>query len=135
VLGEPDVAVDARFADPDARRQNRRSCIEWLEGVFSTKRFDEWLEVLSAFEGEWVPVSLPGELPADPQVAANGYLSSVDIGNGARLPLVPTPVQFDGRRTEPARGPEHGEHTESVLLGLGLSWDEILALKESGAVL
>ena len=49
--------------------------------------------------------------------------------------MVTTPVQFDEQPGRPTRAPEHGEHTEAVLLELGLSWDEIAALKASGAVL
>jgi crotonobetainyl-CoA:carnitine CoA-transferase CaiB-like acyl-CoA transferase len=32
------------------------------------------------------------------------------------------------------RAPELGEHTEEILLGLGLGWDEIAALREVGAI-
>jgi crotonobetainyl-CoA:carnitine CoA-transferase CaiB-like acyl-CoA transferase len=44
--------------------------------------------------------------------------------------MVASPAQFDGRRNEPRRGPEHGEHTEAVLLDLDFTWEEITALKE-----
>ena len=33
------------------------------------------------------------------------------------------------------RAPELGEHTELILNELGIDWDEITALKESGAIL
>jgi crotonobetainyl-CoA:carnitine CoA-transferase CaiB-like acyl-CoA transferase len=49
--------------------------------------------------------------------------------------MVATPVQFDGRPGRPTRAPEHGEHTEDVLVELGLTWDEIGELKERGAIL
>ena len=44
-------------------------------------------------------------------------------------------VQFDEQPGVPTRAPEHGEHTEAVLLELGLSWDEITAPKHAGAIL
>ena len=36
---------------------------------------------------------------------------------------------------EVERAPELGEHTELVLNELGMDWDDIAALKESGAIL
>ncbi|MGF7233842.1 MAG: CaiB/BaiF CoA transferase family protein [Frankia sp.] len=134
-IGQPAVATDPRFADIDARRRNARECIEWLEGVFAERDFDEWRRVLSEFEGEWAPSQRPHELADDPQVRANGYLADVDMGNGHSAPLVTTPVQFDEQPNTATRAPEHGEHTETVLLDLGLTWDEIGELKAGKAIL
>jgi crotonobetainyl-CoA:carnitine CoA-transferase CaiB-like acyl-CoA transferase len=80
-------------------------------------------------------VQTPAELHDDPQVRANGYIAAVDVGGDGPLPMVTVPVQFDERPGRPARAPEHGEHTESVLVELGLSWDAIGALKQRGAIL
>jgi crotonobetainyl-CoA:carnitine CoA-transferase CaiB-like acyl-CoA transferase len=44
-------------------------------------------------------------------------------------------VQFDERPPTLTRAPEHGQDTETVLLDLGLSWEQVAAYKESGAVL
>jgi crotonobetainyl-CoA:carnitine CoA-transferase CaiB-like acyl-CoA transferase len=35
----------------------------------------------------------------------------------------------------PPPAPEHGEHTETVLLEAGLNWDEIGALKDQGVII
>jgi crotonobetainyl-CoA:carnitine CoA-transferase CaiB-like acyl-CoA transferase len=36
---------------------------------------------------------------------------------------------------EVRRAPEHGEHTEQVLLDAGFDWEAITAMKESRAIL
>jgi crotonobetainyl-CoA:carnitine CoA-transferase CaiB-like acyl-CoA transferase len=134
VLGQPEMASDRRFADMDARRENNRACIEWLESVFAQRSLEEWKEVLADFPGEWVPTVYPSELVADPQVTANGYIEHISM-EGFKVPVVAPPVQFNGDRPQPRRAPEVGEDTEAVLLELGLEWEEIGRLKETKAIL
>ena len=134
-IGQPGAATDPRFVDQDARRRNARACVEWLDAVFARRTLDDWRAVLAAFPGEWAAVQAPGELHGDPQVVANGYLAAVDVGEEAPLPMVTAPVQFDETPGRPTRAPEHGEHTEAVLLDVGLSWDELAGLKERGVII
>lgn len=71
-------------------------------------------------------------------MAADGYAADVEMGSGAMLPMVTSPVRFDGRPARPTRAPGHTGHTghtEEVLLELGLSWDEVAALKDRRAIL
>ena len=134
IVGRPDLAADPRFTDVDARRHNARACVEALEEAFAARPLAAWVEALAGFAGEWSVVQTPGEVHDDPQVRANGYVADVPTGRGSTLPLVTSPVQFDERPGRPERAPEVGEHTEAVLLELGLGWDEITALKQRGAV-
>lgn len=131
-VGQPAAATDPRFADADARRANSEACIRWLEEVFAGRDYAEWGQVLAGFAGEWAPVQTPAEVTVDPQVVANSYMVDVDIGAGLAVPVVTAPVRFDGRAGPVRRAPEPGEHTEEVLLELGLSWDDIEALKRRG---
>jgi crotonobetainyl-CoA:carnitine CoA-transferase CaiB-like acyl-CoA transferase len=129
LIGRPELAGDPRFSDLDARRRNARACVEQLDAAFAERTLDEWRPILGRFAGEWTVVQEPAEVHDDPQVRANGYVAEVDTGRGSMLPMVTSPVQFDGAPGAPTRAPEAGEHTEEVLLDLGLSWDDIAALK------
>jgi crotonobetainyl-CoA:carnitine CoA-transferase CaiB-like acyl-CoA transferase len=56
-------------------------------------------------------------------------------GEKGRFALVASPVQFDETAPDLDPAPELGQHTEEVLLELGLSWEDLAAHKASGAIL
>jgi crotonobetainyl-CoA:carnitine CoA-transferase CaiB-like acyl-CoA transferase len=133
LTGRDDLADDPRFTDIRARAENRAACIAELDAEFASRTFEEWKALLAAIDAPWAPVQAVEELPHDPQVLANNYIGEVDEG-GLRYKLPTGPVQFDGQPPALHRAPEHGEHTEAVLLDLGYDWEQIAALKDAGAV-
>ncbi len=132
-IDRPDMANDERYADAASRFQNRQACIAELDQIFATRTLAEWREKLATMTGPWGPMQTAEELHDDVQTLANGYLAEVDRGDGHPFKLVANPVQFDEQPVPLTAGPELGQHTEEVLLELGLSWEEISAGKESGA--
>ncbi|MDG2003305.1 MAG: CoA transferase [Novosphingobium sp.] len=134
-LGRPELIADPRFADSAARYENRREIIRLLREIFASASLDEWRERLKTLKGVWSPVQTPREVHDDQQAIANGYFQDLACDNGAQLAVATNPVQFDKVPPKVARAPAHGEHTDEVLLELGLSYDEILAHKAEGAVL
>ncbi len=131
----PEWIGDERYKDFAARFQNRAECIRELDAIFATRTLAEWQKRFETLEGPWAPMQSAEELHADPQTLANGYLVDVDGADKGHFKLVANPVQFDEQAPEFGPSPEMGQHTEEVLLELGLSWDDIAAHKEAGAIL
>jgi crotonobetainyl-CoA:carnitine CoA-transferase CaiB-like acyl-CoA transferase len=134
-IERPELIDDPRFKDAATRYENRRACIGVLDEVFASRPFAEWRSRLSTLEGVWAPMQTVREVHDDPQAVANGYLPSVTSAEGTEFTLVANPVQFDETSPDLSHAPDHGQHTEEVLLELGLTWPEIAAHKESGAIL
>jgi crotonobetainyl-CoA:carnitine CoA-transferase CaiB-like acyl-CoA transferase len=133
-IGRDDLIGDPRFADGRARFEHRAECVRTLDAVFAARTLEEWRTALADAEGVWAPMQTARELPSDPQAEANGYIRQVEGASGTRFPLVASPVQFDERPPDLRPAPELGQHTEEVLLALGVDWDELAACKEAGAV-
>jgi crotonobetainyl-CoA:carnitine CoA-transferase CaiB-like acyl-CoA transferase len=135
LVGRPDLITDERFADGGARFANREECVREIDQLFASKTYEEWKALLAGLSGAWAPVQMASELVDDPMVVANGYLSRVDRDDGKSYDLVVNPVQMDETADALQPAPEHGQHTEEILLELGLDWDAIIAYKEAGAIL
>jgi crotonobetainyl-CoA:carnitine CoA-transferase CaiB-like acyl-CoA transferase len=133
-VGRKDLLDDPRFATGTARQAHTRECIGVLDEIFAARDLAEWATILARLSTPWSIVQSAAEAAVDPQTAASHYLAEVQ---GARrsFPLVASPAQFDHAPTTLTRAPDHGEHTEEILLELGRDWDDIAHPKEIGAVL
>jgi crotonobetainyl-CoA:carnitine CoA-transferase CaiB-like acyl-CoA transferase len=134
LIGRHDLVDDPRFADLAARREHAEECVAILDTEFARRTFAEWKELLRDLDAPWAPVQAVEELLDDPQVVANGYIGEVSPEGGPPYALPTVPVQFDEQPPTPRRAPEHGEHTEEILLELGYTWPEIEALRAGGVL-
>jgi crotonobetainyl-CoA:carnitine CoA-transferase CaiB-like acyl-CoA transferase len=135
VIGLPELVDDPRFADPASRYDNRVDLIASLDNVFAERTLTEWRAILAPLSGAWGIVQTPAELCADPAVTANGYVAHTQTVNGVPFSLPTNPVQFEEEAVTPPGAPEHGQHTEEVLIDAGFDWNTIEEHKRSGAVL
>lgn len=134
VAGRPDLAADERYADQASRARHADECHAEMAALFGSKTLAEWREILSRQDGQWDVVQEVGEMHADPQVQANGYLQHADYGDGTTIPMVGLPMLFDGAPLPVRRSPELGADSDSVLASLGYGEDAIIDLKVQGVV-
>ena len=137
VLGVPDAGTDERFNSNIQRACNAGDCVRLLDDVFVTRPRAEWLEHLR-HGGDFIfcVVNSVNDLPNDPQVRANDYVTSFDHPTFGPTDVVGIPVRLSatpGQIRLPA--PEFGQHTEEVLLELlGYSWDDIGRLRAAQVI-
>lgn len=133
-VGHPEWIEDPRFSTAEQFESNAASVEQMLQSLFADRPVDHWRRVLTALDAVWETVQDSVEIARDPQTLANGYVASVEASNASTFELISSPIQFGEQPNAPRRAPEAGEHTEEILLDLGLDWDEISRLKSGGAV-
>lgn len=129
-----ELMTDSRFENIEQRRTNGPALVAELDAVFATKSMAQWGEIFDRHDVWWAPINSINEVVEDPMAQAAGAFAEIPGPDGP-IPVVATPADFTDTPQAP-RGavPELGQHTEEVLLELGYSWDQIVALKERGAI-
>jgi crotonobetainyl-CoA:carnitine CoA-transferase CaiB-like acyl-CoA transferase len=134
-VGRPEWIDDERYSSLASRRENAAGLIEALDAIFAGATRDEWAATFDRAGVWWEAVLSPFEVVDDPQViAAGGFVEAPHAEGPART--LTTPVDFHGAPPVPRiASPEHGQHTEEVLLELGYDWDRLAELKDDGVIL
>ena len=132
-LGLPELADDPRFSDVLPLMENADVAVEFIATAIRAKPFEYWRRHLSTMKGQWAPFQSFLDLTTDAQAIANDMIVELETG-GPPFKVVRGPVQFNHEPLVTTRSPQASEHTEIVLMELGMDWDKIAELKEQGAI-
>ncbi|WP_327100499.1 CoA transferase [Nocardia vinacea] len=134
LAGREELAADERFDNTEKLMSNAAQAAELVAEIIAARPFAEWVEILGSGEGQWAAVQNAWEVGQDPSLRANDLIASVVDADGVDRELVANPVQFDETPVTLTRAPQFAEHTDEVLLEIGLTEEELIALKIDGAV-
>jgi crotonobetainyl-CoA:carnitine CoA-transferase CaiB-like acyl-CoA transferase len=133
ILQRDDLADDVRFAT-NAGRVAHRDILDEAIGAWCAGHDLEHVQKTADAAGIGnARYNLPSEVLVHPQLRARDRWRQVDTPAGPIPALLPPPV-ISGY--EPAMGavPGLGQHTDAVLAELGITANEIAALREQGAI-
>ncbi len=134
-LEREDLIADERFVDLDRRQENRPALLAELDATFEKRPLAEWLDLLVAADIPCGPVHDHAGVVSDPQILANGYITSMEHPTFGKVGVVGTPIKLSRTPAGPkSSAPELGQHTEGVLLDLGYSQGEIGELRAAEVI-
>ncbi len=134
-VGLPDLVKDPRFATNPDRMAHREALVAELESALKDRDTDDWVEALLAAGVPAGPIRNYEQVCEDPHTQAREMVvdmshpvEGVIHGLGIPIKLSETPGRI--RRAAPLLG----QHTDEVLERCGYTREQIVGLRERGAV-
>jgi len=130
VFGKSEWAADPRFATNAQRVRNIGELSALLREQFGAWKREALIPALDKAGVPCGPINNVAEVFDEPQVQAREMLRHVPHPSGVDVPLVASPMRFDGDAL-PIRSapPLLGEHSEAILAELGYGAADIQALR------
>lgn len=133
-IGQPDLAADPRFADFEARRQNRDALIPILDDAFTARPAGEWLKVLGDAGVPCGPVNSVAQAMADPHTEARGMIVETSHPRFGTVRQPAGPVRVGDEPVAYRRAPLRNEDFDHVTRELlGYDDERIEQLRAAGA--
>ena len=135
ILGEPELATDARFTSGRDRTANRPVLRQALERLLAVHTAIEWTQRIREAGIPVGPIYTYDQVFDDEQVKALNMVVETQRNDGSTLPLVRGPLSFNHVPTPVTKTPPMlGEDTRAVLARYGLSTQAIDELVAAGVV-
>jgi len=134
-MDRPDLLVDPRFVDSDARVQHSDEL--WEEIAAWTRQHPKYeaMHILASYGVPCSAVLDTHELFTDPHLTARGFIKEIQHPTGDTYKVMDCPIRMSESPVEHRPAPLLGADTRSVLArDLGLSVTEVEELVNSGVV-
>jgi crotonobetainyl-CoA:carnitine CoA-transferase CaiB-like acyl-CoA transferase len=135
VFGQPEWASDARFASNAQRVRNIGELSALLRDAFGEWEREKLIAALDTAGVPCGPINTVADVFKEPQVHARDMLRHVPHPAGVDVPLVASPMRFEGDplpiRSAP---PLLGEHSAAILSELGYANADIEALRKAEVI-
>ena len=134
-IGHPEWALREGWTTQVGRSKDRKAINSAISEVTKTQSSAHWIELFEGIGIPCGPIYTIDQTFADPQIKHLGLATPVDHPRLGRTELVASPVNMSGiPRGIRTPTPERGEHTESILRGVGYDDAEIADLRTKGAI-
>lgn len=126
----------AAFDDPKDPMLRREEIHRVVYDRVQSRTTVEWMKTFDAHKVWYAPVNDYEQVEADPQVAHNQMIMTVQHPEAGEVRLLAHPVRYDGEAPPLRRmPPRQGQHTREILAELGYEASEIDAFAERGIAL
>ena len=133
VMQQPELATDERFASNPKRVAQRAALYALIVQTFSSLTVVQVVQRLEAAQIANAQVNTMAEVWAHPQLQARGRWTSVDTSVGMVPALLP-PGSWNKGAPRMDAVPALGQHTDTILAGLGYGAEQVATLRAEGAV-
>ncbi|MBH69116.1 MAG: formyl-CoA transferase [Rhodospirillaceae bacterium] len=135
LVGREDLRDHPDYADADSRSRNRETLNVEIETFIKEESTSYWVELLNKNGVPSGPIYNIGEAFEDPQVKHLKMAETVKGHVRGDIQLVAQPMKLS--RTPSSMSlppPDYGEHTDEILLELGLSQEDISVLRTQNVI-
>ncbi|HSC94742.1 MAG TPA: CaiB/BaiF CoA-transferase family protein [Burkholderiales bacterium] len=133
VLGQPELATDPRYDSNSKRNERREEVRALIDKVFLPLTAEQVVEKLDAAGIANARINSPEDVWNHAQLKARRRWREMSSPKG-KLPTLLPPATHDGFEARLDAVPEVGEHTESILVELGFTKEEVAAWKTADAI-
>ncbi len=135
LIDKPEWCEDAKFATNSGRFEHRPELWDLLRPFFAKRSTADWVTALEDVGVPAGPIYMMDEVFADPQVQHLGAAVAIDHPVRGETQLVAQPVKLS--RTPASiyvSAPDAGEHSDTILVEIGLSEGEIADLRARNVI-